>query len=122
MPKSSGYTAIAFGAFAALLVFAKQRFLKPEHHVYVPNMNAVGIALILNPTTYSFSIAMGATFAYLWQKQHPHNFGMYCYAVAAEMIAGEGLGGVVGAVLQVAKVSGNYCGTAVGCSAMAYCG
>lgn len=57
------------------------------------------------------------------------------------MIAGEGLGGIVGAVLQVAKVSGNYYGTAIGfvtsfrlsrmypisidlhrCPAMEYCG
>jgi hypothetical protein len=34
-----------------------------------------------------------------------------CYAIAAGMIAGEGLGGIVGAVLQVAKVSGNIYGS-----------
>lgn len=61
-----------------------------------------------------------------------------CYAIAAGMIAGEGLGGIVGAVLQVAKVSGNIYGSkfpvclhqvvllkplaAVGCPAFEYCG
>jgi hypothetical protein len=65
---------------------------------------------------------MGATIAYFCQKRHPHNFGISCYAVAAGMFAGEGLGGIVGAVLQVAKVSGSYFGMAVGCPAMAYCG
>ena len=49
-------------------------------------------------------------------------YGMYCYAIAAGFIAGEGLGGIVGAILQVAKVSGNYYGTAVGCPGFEYCG
>jgi uncharacterized oligopeptide transporter (OPT) family protein len=122
IPKSSGYTSIAFGIFAVALVFAKYRFLRPENHVYVPNMNAVGIALILKTTTYPFAMAVGSTFAYFWQKRYPANFGMYCYATAAGMIAGEGLGGIVGAILQIAKVSGNYYGTVVGCPGMAYCG
>jgi uncharacterized oligopeptide transporter (OPT) family protein len=122
IPKSSGYTSIAFGIFAVVLVFAKYRFLRPENHVYVPNMNAVGIALILNTTTYPFAMAVGSTFAYFWQKKYPGNFGMYCYATAAGMIAGEGLGGIVGAILQIAHVSGNYHGTVVGCPGMVYCG
>lgn len=45
-----------------------------------------------------------------------------CYAIAAGFIAGEGLGGIVGAILQIAEVSGYQKGTAIGCPAMAYCG
>ena len=82
----------------------------------------MGIAFILNTTTYPAAMAFGATFAYFWKRNYPAAFGMYCYAVAAGMIAGEGLGGIVGAILQVAKVSGNYYGTAIGCPAGAYCG
>lgn len=99
----------------------------------------MGIAFILNTTTYPTAMAFGATFAFFWKKNYPAGFGMYCYvskqsfsptelradrtqAVAAGMIAGEGLGGIVGAILQVAKVSGNYYGTAMGCPAMEYCG
>ena len=47
---------------------------------------------------------------------------MYCYAVAAGMIAGEGLGGIANAVLQIAGVSGAVKGTAVGCPLNEYCG
>jgi hypothetical protein len=31
---------------------------------------------------------------------------MYCFAIAAEFIAGEGLGGIVNAVLTIAGISG----------------
>jgi len=37
---------------------------------------------------------------------------MYMYAVAAGFIAGEGMGGIVTAVLQIAGVSGAFYGTA----------
>ena len=50
------------------------------------------------------------------------SYAMYCYAVAAGMIAGEGLGGIVNAVLQIAGVSGAVHGTSVGCPMGAYCG
>lgn len=40
---------------------------------------------------------------------------MYCYAVAAGFIAGEGLGGVVQAVLEISGVSGSRYGTSAGC-------
>jgi hypothetical protein len=40
------------------------------------------------------------------------------YAIAAGMIAGEGLGGVVGAALQLGGVSGDVKGTMIGCPAL----
>ena len=53
----------------------------------------------------------------MWRKWKLSSFDLYGYAVAAGFIAGEGLGGVVGAVLQIAKVSGDIYGTNVGCPA-----
>lgn len=67
-------------------------------------------------------MAVGATFVYLWRRNYPAAAAMYCYAIAAGFIAGEGLGGIVGAILQIAGVSGNFKGTSVGCPAMEYCG
>ena len=85
-------------------------------------MVAVGIAFILPTTTYPFATMCGSTIAYFWRNKYPGGFAMYCYAIAAGCIAGEGLGGVVNAVLTVAKVGGSYHGTSVGCPAMEYCG
>ena len=122
VPSSSAYFSLAILIYAFVQTFVKYRWIPPKYHVYVPNLVGMGIAFILNTTTYPTAMAFGATFAYLWAKNYPAAFGMYCYAVAAGMIAGEGLGGIVGAILQIAGVSGNYKGTAIGCPAMEYCG
>ena len=122
IPPSSGYTSIAFGVLAVLVTVVKYRFVPVSKHAWVPNLNAIGIAFILNTTTYPTAMAFGSTVAFLWNRNYPMAYGMYCYAVAAGFIAGEGLGGIVGAILQVAKVSGNVYGTAVGCPAFEYCG
>ncbi|EMC91390.1 hypothetical protein BAUCODRAFT_80544 [Baudoinia panamericana UAMH 10762] len=122
VPRSSGILCIVLLVWAFVQTYLKYKFVPVKYHHYVPNLVGMGIAFILNTTTYPAAMAFGATFAFFWRKNYPAAFGMYCYAVAAGMIAGEGLGGIVGAVLQVAKVSGNYYGTAIGCPAMAYCG
>jgi len=122
IPPSSGYTAIGFGILAVLVTVIKYRFVPEAKHKYVPNVVAVGIAFILPTSSYPFAMAFGATIAFGWAKYFPVMFAMYCYAVAAGMIAGEGLGGIVGAILQVAGVSGSVYGTAIGCPANVYCG
>jgi uncharacterized oligopeptide transporter (OPT) family protein len=122
IPPSSGYTSIGFGVLAILVTFIKYRFVPEDKRGWVPNLNAIGIAFILPTATYPTAMAFGATVVFLWQRNYPMAYGMYCYAIAAGFIAGEGLGGIVGAVLQVAKVSGNLYGTAAGCPAFAYCG
>ena len=122
IPSSSGYTAIALGILSVLVTFVKYRWIQPKYHVYVPNFVAMGIAFILNTTTYPTAVAFGATIAFLWRRNFGVGFAMYGYAVAAGFIAGEGLGGIVGAILQIAKVAGSYKGTAVGCPAFEYCG
>ena len=100
----------------------KYRYVSVEKHVWVPNLNAIGIAFILNTTTYPTVMAFGSSIAYLWNRNYPVAYGMYCYAIAAECIASEVMGGIVGAVLQVAGVSANVYGTAAGCPAFTYCG
>lgn len=122
IPPSSGYFSIAVMIYAFIQTFVKYRFIPPKYHIFVPNLVGMGIAFILNTTTYPTAVAFGATVAFLWIKKFPAAFSMYCYAIAAGMIAGEGLGGIVGAILQVGKVSGNYYGTAIGCPGFEYCG
>jgi hypothetical protein len=47
---------------------------------------------------------------------------MYCFAVAAGFTAGEGLGGIVNAILTIAGISGARYGTSIGCPGGVYCG
>lgn len=121
IPPSSGYTAIGLGVFAVLVTIIKYRLVPAKYHVFVPNPVGMGIAFILNTQVYATAMAFGATLGLLWYRRNPAGYATYCYAVAAGMVAGEGLGGIVGAVLEIAKVSGSYRGTKVGCPGTDYC-
>lgn len=60
------------------------------------------------------AIMFGSITAWWWRKYFPNSFESYAFAVAAGLIAGEGLAGVVNAALELGKVSGSFKGTTVG--------
>ncbi|KAI0124030.1 OPT oligopeptide transporter protein-domain-containing protein [Xylariales sp. AK1849] len=118
IPLSSGIFACILGGVAIAQVVLKNVFLVGErlkYRDYLPNWMAVGVAFVIPQTVYSTATLMGAVVGYLWMKERRANYETYCYAVAAGLIAGEGLGGVVGAALQVGGVGGDIYGTQVGC-------
>lgn len=47
---------------------------------------------------------------------------MYGFPLAAGLVAGEGIGGVMDALLAVAGVDGSKFGTSVGCPGFEWCG
>lgn len=73
------------------------------------------MSFVIPQTFYSTATLMGALVSHFWQKKRPASFERYCFSVAAGLIAGEGLGGVIGAILQLAGVSGDVYGTQAGC-------
>ncbi|KAK8096932.1 oligopeptide transporter [Apiospora kogelbergensis] len=118
IPLSSGIFALVLGGLAILQVLIKRTLLSGErekYRAYLPNWMAVGVAFVLPQTVYSSASLLGATIGHIWMKKRRANYDLYCYAVAAGLIAGEGLGGVVGAALQLGGVSGDLYGTHVGC-------
>lgn len=118
VPVSSGIFACVLGAVAIVQVVVKRTLLvgEREHYrAYLPNWMAVGVAFTLPQTVYSTASLMGATIGYAWMKKRRANYDVYMYAVAAGLIAGEGLGGVIGAALQLGGASGDIYGTQVGC-------
>ncbi|KIJ61696.1 hypothetical protein HYDPIDRAFT_31028 [Hydnomerulius pinastri MD-312] len=122
IPPSSGFTAIGLGIAAVLSVIAKYTIVPPKYHAWVPNFNAIGIGFIMNVCTYPLAMFFGSTIAFFWRRMFFNNYQMYCFAVAAGFIAGEGLGGIVNAVLTIAGVSGATYGTSIGCPGGVYCG
>ena len=60
-------------------------------------------------------MVIGSVTAYFWEKKNAKHYEIFCYAVAAGLIAGEGIGGVLNAILQVANVSGDKYGSNVAC-------
>ncbi|CCG82772.1 Putative uncharacterized protein [Taphrina deformans PYCC 5710] len=122
IPQSSAITALVFGLFSVGLVVAKYKFIHPDKHYLIPNMNAVGLAFTLPQTFYSTAMAVGAIASYLWLKKAPKSWNDYAYSLAAGLSAGEGIGGVVNALFQVAGISGTDYGSAIGCPGLEYCG
>ena len=51
--------------------------------------------------------AAGSLMNFFWARRNPASFDMYMFALAAGLLAGEGLGGVLQALLAVAKVDGS---------------
>ncbi|PKS11079.1 hypothetical protein jhhlp_002840 [Lomentospora prolificans] len=118
IPLSSGIVACVLGGICVAQVLIKHFFLtgaREKYRRWLPNWMSIGIAFVIPATVYATATLMGAVIAHFWAKKWPANFNMYCFAVAAGMLAGEGLGGVVGAALELAGVSGSVLGTMVGC-------
>ena len=76
---------------------------------------AMALAFVLPQTQYGTAMLIGATWAYLWFKKNPASFNNFCYAVAAGLIAGEGIGGVVNAIFQIAGIGGDKYGSQIAC-------
>ncbi|KAI0066783.1 oligopeptide transporter [Artomyces pyxidatus] len=122
IPSSSGYTAIALGIMSVISVFVKHFWIPKKYWHFVPNWNAVGLAFVVPQVYYAIAMAVGATFNFFWQRRSPSTFDMYMYPISAGLLAGEGLGGVFGALLAVCGVDGTKFGTAIGCPGFEFCG
>ncbi|KAG1733721.1 hypothetical protein EDB19DRAFT_1830851 [Suillus lakei] len=131
IPPSSGYAAIALGLTAVISVVAKYTVVPPKYHDFIPNFNAIGIGFIMtngrlahfaDVCTYPLAMFFGSTLAFFWRRMFFNNYQMYCFAVAAGFIAGEGLGGIVNAIFTISGISGATYGTSVGCPGSIYCG
>ncbi|KAJ3097695.1 hypothetical protein HDU96_000293 [Phlyctochytrium bullatum] len=105
IPTSSGIASIVLGIISVISVVIK-RSVPERYRIYVPNFNAIGIAFVLNTTTYSTAMALGATLAYFWRKHRMASFEMYGWAIAAGLTAGEGIGGLIVAIFQIAGLKG----------------
>jgi uncharacterized oligopeptide transporter (OPT) family protein len=121
VPDSSGIFAIVLSIFGALMIVVRHyayrgRFAK--YRVYHPNMMCIGLAFVLPSTVYGLAMLIGSIPAYFWMKRNPKSFDIYGYAIAAGLIAGEGIGGVVNAVFQIAGIAGpSPYGTNIACPA-----
>lgn len=122
IPPSSGYTAIALGIVSVLTLVGKHLWLPKKYWGYVPNWNAIGLAFVVPQIYYPIAMAVGSTVNYFWLKRNPASFDMYMFALAAGLLAGEGLGGVFQALLAVIGVDGSKYGTAIGCPGFTFCG
>jgi OPT family oligopeptide transporter len=120
IPWTSGIFSIVIAVVAVSQVIVRHFYLVGKREWvrdYLPNWGAIALSFVLPSPVFTTAALFGAIVAYIWKKWKISSFELYGYAVAAGFIAGEGLGGVIGAVLQIANVAGDRYGTNVGCPA-----
>ncbi|KAI1844739.1 hypothetical protein JX266_009195 [Neoarthrinium moseri] len=120
IPLTSGIFSIVMGVVSILQVVVRHYYLVGEREwirEYLPNWGAIALAFVLPNPVFTTASLFGAIVAHCWRKWNLKSFDIYGYATAAGLIAGEGLGGVVGAALQLGGVSGDVLGTQIGCPA-----
>lgn len=72
IPTSSAVTALLPGLFSIALTVVKYKWIPQKYHIYIPNMNAAGLAFSLLQTYYSTAMAFGATGLYIWMRRSPN--------------------------------------------------
>lgn len=111
--------------FSAMMAVLGSASVLIRHHLwtgrwswmrqYHPSMMALAMAFINPLSIYATAMLMGALLAWYWMNSDAKSFHLWGHAVAAGWIAGEGIGGVVNAGLQISGLSGDVYGTVVGC-------
>ncbi|KXX76808.1 Metal-nicotianamine transporter YSL2 [Madurella mycetomatis] len=118
IPLTSGIFAIVMGVFSIIQVVFRHFYLVGEREKYrrwLPNWGAIALSWVIPAPVFANAALLGAIIAAVWRKWSFRTWEIYGYAVAAGFIAGEGLGGVVGAVLTLAGVDGYTKGTMIAC-------
>jgi OPT family oligopeptide transporter len=118
IPSSSGIFSIVMGVWCVLQAIFKNFYLVGEREKFrkwLPNWMSIGVAWVLGADSgYANAVLFGAITAWWWRKYFPKNFETYAFAIAAGLIAGEGLAGVINAALELGEVSGSFYGTSAG--------
>lgn len=122
LPASSGYASIAFGIISALTVVFKYSYCPEKYRVFIPNFNAIGLGFVVPQTHYATAMFIGGIVAYFWKKHKPISYDIYALSIATGFAAGEGMGGVVNAILQIVGLSGAKYGSIAGCPYNSWCG
>lgn len=121
VPKSSWITALLVGALSVLITVLKNTAIPVKYRHYVPNMNAIGLAFTLPQTWFSTAMALGSIFSMFWWQRSPDTWRAYSTSLAAGLCAGEGIGGVINALLTISGFTFES-GTTLGCPGRVYCG
>ncbi|KAJ4399603.1 hypothetical protein N0V85_005972 [Neurospora sp. IMI 360204] len=120
IPLTSGIFAIVMGVVSIIQVVFRHYYLVGEREKWrewLPNWGAIALSWVIPAPVFANAALLGAIIAAIWRKYSMRTWDIYGYALAAGLIAGEGLGGVVGAILTLAGVDGSVYGSNIACPA-----
>ncbi|KAJ3228300.1 hypothetical protein HK099_004293 [Clydaea vesicula] len=82
VPMSSGYFSLALTIFIIIFTIFKYKFLSKTQREYLPNLN-------------------GSLVCFFWKRRSPTSFEIFGFALASGFVAGEGIGGIFEAVINL---------------------
>ncbi len=90
---------LGLGAAMVLLEYAAEKAGKKEWKSFLPSATGIGLGLVL-PFQYPLSMLIGAIAAYVWTKRSKKSADLYVVPIAAGLIAGISIMGVIVALLN----------------------
>ncbi|EFQ35646.1 hypothetical protein CGRA01v4_09830 [Colletotrichum graminicola] len=118
VPPSSARFSAGLAVLSVLLVMVR-RFVVvgvwQGGQRFMPNMMIFALAFTLPSPQTSVSMMLGAIAAKVWKWKAPVGFERYLFAIAAGLVAGEGIGGTVNCVLSIVGVGGQEWSLGLGC-------
>lgn len=95
---------------------------REAYQPYFPNMTALSLAFVLPQTQYSIAMVIGGLTTHLWARSRwGHSCDAYSYAVAAGMISGESLAGLLLALLEIVGIGTAKASLTIGCPGDIHC-
>jgi len=101
IPHSALYSALGIGSFVIVYVVFKNNCIPRKYHNYLPNMNAIGVSLVNYDQGLIVALFAGSMWGLIWEKRWPAHYEMYMFAVAAGLVAGEGIFGTLQAAMTI---------------------
>jgi uncharacterized oligopeptide transporter (OPT) family protein len=87
---------------------------RQKYRLYLPNFMTLGLMMVIPQPCIGTAMMIGAIIALLWKRLRPASYEEYLFSVLSGMMAGEGIGGVINAIVAIAGVQA---GTGIGCPA-----
>ncbi|KAF9167288.1 hypothetical protein DFQ26_005104 [Actinomortierella ambigua] len=104
VPRESLILTIVCIFLAAIAIIIRVKFLPERFRPYWINMNAVGIGFINSSPSIPVAMALSWTVGYFWKRYSPRTHEKFMYAIAAGLISGVGVSGIIKAFLTLADV------------------
>lgn len=82
------------------VLFRVVRYCKPGYEIYIPSALAFGIGFIV-PPKQAMTMFAGALIHFIWKKVSKETEERYFFTISSGLIAGEGLMGVLVAILKL---------------------
>ncbi|KAJ3163634.1 hypothetical protein HDU86_000217 [Geranomyces michiganensis] len=114
IPSSSAWACLVAAILSIVGVVLSHK-LPQRFRWIIPNMPAIGVAWILTSQYYSIAMMIGAIVMHIWNKRNPASYEVWCFALASGLIAGEGIGGLIQAAINIGGGSTASLGTHWAC-------